>query len=221
VKIGLGYAIKTLREKNGLSQEKLAEHLGKDKGNISRYEKGNQAPSIESLEIMAKVFKVSVSDIFKLAETREETNIAPLPKQTLLPVLSWVQAGLFNNVQSIDLTEISEWLPAPDEGFESCFYLKVKGVSMEKDFYEGDYILVDPTVSYPDMLSEDLIIVRKGTDATFKQLVIESDNSKYLKALNPNFIPNILPIDEECHFVGQVIDSVRRVYKAKRRSKMN
>ncbi|MCE6007469.1 LexA family protein [Acinetobacter soli] len=221
MKMGLGYAIKALREKKGLSQEKLAEHLGKDKGNISRYEKGKQAPSIESLEVMAKVFGVTVSEIFKIAETKEEPNIIALPKQILLPVLSWVQAGLFNNVESIDVTEVSEWLPAPDEGFESCFYLKVKGVSMEKDFYEGDYILVDPTVFYSDMQSEDLIIVRKGTDATFKQLVIESDDAKYLKALNPNFTPNIIPIDEECHFVGQVVDSVRRVYKAKRRSKIN
>ncbi len=219
MKLGLGYAIRTLREKKGLSQEKLGEYLGKDKGNISRYEKGKQAPSIQSLEIMADAFGVSVSEIFRLAETREETNVLPLSKQKLLPVLSWVQAGLFSNIESVDLTDVSEWLPAPEEGLESCFYLKVKGVSMEKDFYEGDYILVDPTVSYSDMLTEDLIIVRKGTDATFKQLVIESDNSKYLKAINPNFTPNIIPIDEECHFVGQVLDSVRRVYKAKRRNK--
>jgi SOS-response transcriptional repressor LexA len=87
-------------------------------------------------------------------------------------------------------------------------------------FQEGDYILVDPLVQYCDMQSGDVIVVRKHDDATFKKLVIETDGTKYLQALNPDFKPNIIPLDEDCLFVGEVIDSVRYVYRSKRRNKM-
>ncbi len=39
------------------------------------------------------------------------------------------------------------------------------------------------------MQSGDVIVVRNDKDATFKKLVIESDGSRYLQAINPNFHP--------------------------------
>lgn len=146
-----------------------------------------------------------------------DPNIAPFQAR-MAPVLSWVQAGNFTNVESIDKTQVLEWFPLPDD-CEKCFYLKVKGVSNEPDFIEDDYIVVDPTVNYSDMQSGDMIVVRRDKDATFKKLIIESDGSRYLKAINPNFHPNIIPIDEECYFIGQVVDSLRYTYRTKRRVK--
>lgn len=70
------------------------------------------------------------------------------------------------------------------------------------------------------MQSGDLVVVRKHDDATFKRLVIETDGSRYLQALNPDFKPNIIPLDEECVFVGEVIDSMRYIYRSKRKSKL-
>lgn len=150
--------------------------------------------------------------------SKENSNLAPMVAK-LAPVLSWVQAGNFTNVQSVDMSQIEEWLPLPDD-CDECFYLKVQGLSNYPTFHEGDYILVDPTVQYSDMQSGDVIVVRKHEDATFKRLVIEPDNSRYLQALNPEFKPNIIPLDEDCIFVGEVVDSIRYVYKSKRRSKV-
>lgn len=144
-------------------------------------------------------------------------NTVPVSAR-MAPVLSWVQAGVFTNVQAVDLTQVEEWLPLPDE-CSNCFYLKVQGISNQPDFLEGDYILVDPDVYYSDMQSGDMIVVRRFEDATFKKLVIETDGSRYMQALNPNFQPNIIPLDEHCHFVGQVVDCMRYTYRAKRRSK--
>ncbi|WDZ50209.1 S24 family peptidase [Acinetobacter vivianii] len=146
-----------------------------------------------------------------------EPNVIQVPSR-MAPVLSWVQAGTFTNVQAVDLSQVEEWLPLPDE-CTNCFYLKVQGISNNPDFLEGDYILVDPDVYYNDMQSGDMIVVRRFEDATFKKLVIETDNSRYLQALNPKFEPNIIPLDEHCHFVGQVVDCMRYTYRAKRRSR--
>lgn len=146
------------------------------------------------------------------------SNVVPVTVR-LAPVLSWVQAGVFTNVQSVDMSQVEEWLPLPED-CEDCFYLKVQGLSNYPTFHEGDYILVDPHVPYCDMQSGDLVVVRKHDDATFKRLVIETDGARYLQALNPDFKPNIIPLDEDCIFVGEVIDSIRYIYRAKRKSKL-
>lgn len=148
----------------------------------------------------------------------ESSNAVPVTVRKA-PVLSWVQAGNWTNAQAVDMSQVEEWLPLPDNECENCFYLKVQGLSNFPDFLEGDYILVDPDVQYSDMLSGDMIVVRKQDDATFKRLVIETDGTKYLQALNPEFKPNIIKIDHECHFVGQVVDCIRYVYRAKKRAR--
>ncbi|MFX8422167.1 S24 family peptidase, partial [Acinetobacter baumannii] len=66
-----------------------------------------------------------------------------------------------------------------------------------------------PNYQVCDLLSEDLIVVRNNSDATFKKLVIESDERKYLQALNPNFNPNIIEFEDGMELVGLVIDAFR------------
>ena len=144
------------------------------------------------------------------------TNVAPVVPR-MAPVLSWVQAGTMTNVQAVDMSQVEEWLPIPDGDCEKCFYLKVQGLSNYPEFHEGDYILVDPTLPFSDMNSGDIIVVRKFDDATFKRLVIEPDGTKYLQAINPEFKPNIILLDQDCEFVGEVVDCIRYVYRSRKK----
>ena len=130
-----------------------------------------------------------------------EESFANVPrvKARMAPVLSWVQAGNFTNVAAVDMSEVSQWLPLPEDECSNCFFLQVQGVSNFPDFIEGDYIVVNPDAYYGDMQSGDIIVVRRGEDATFKKLVIETNGKRYLQALNPDFKPNIIEFDEECH----------------------
>lgn len=211
----LGENLKTIRKIKKMTQKELAQKSGVKQSVISDLETGN-AKSTGSIIELANALGVTAEDLRKgvVGET-ESTNVAPVQAR-MAPVLSWIQAGNFTNVESVDMSQVLEWFPLPED-CDKCFYLKVKGVSNEPDFIEGDYIVVDPTVHYSDMQSGDIIVVRNDKDATFKKLVIESDGSRFLKAINPNFHPNIIPIDENCFFIGQVIDSMRYTYRAKRR----
>ncbi len=138
-----------------------------------------------------------------------DNNVAPVTSK-LLPVLSWVQAGSMTSVESINPSEIAEWLPPlSSDDPDGCFYLKVVGISNYPTYMDGDYILINPSYQVCDLLSEDLIVVRHNTDATFKKLVIESDDRKYLQALNPNFQPNIIEFQDGMELVGLVIDAFR------------
>lgn len=211
----LGENLKAIRKAKKMTQKELAQKSGVKQSVISDLETGN-AKSTGSILELANALGVTAEELKKGVVGELVTSNVALVQARMAPVLSWVQAGNFTNVESVDMTQVTEWFPLPDD-CEKCFYLKVRGVSNEPDFIEGDYIVVDPTVYYSDMQSGDIIVVRKDRDATFKKLVIESDGTRYLKAINPNFHPNIIPIDEDCYFIGQVIDSMRYTYRGKRR----
>ena len=219
----IGQRIRALRRSKKLTQAQLAKIAGVSSPAVTEWEKDSYLPKAASLDAIANKLGVTTEYILTgkgnpEAMQKEQSNVIPLTVR-MAPVLSWVQAGIFTNVQAVDMSQVEEWLPLPDD-CDDCFYLKVQGMSNYPTFHEGDYILVDPTVQYSDMQSGDMIVVRKHDDATFKRLVIETDGAKYLQALNPEFKPNIIPLDEDCVFVGEVVDSVRYVYRSKRRLKI-
>jgi SOS-response transcriptional repressor LexA len=213
----LGENLKKIRKAKKMTQKDLAQKSGVKQSVISDLETGNAKTTGSILELAAAL-GVSAEELKKgLTDNSKLSNVETV-RPKMAPVLSWVQAGVFTNVQAVDMNQVEEWLPLPDE-CDDCFYLKVQGLSNFPTFQEGDYILVDTCVQFDDMQSGDMVVVRKFDDATFKKLVIETDGTKYLQALNPEFKPNIIRLDEDCIFVGEVVDCIRYIYKSKRRSK--
>lgn len=212
----LGENLKKIRKAKKMTQKELAQKSGVKQSVISDLETGN-AKSTGSILELANALGVTAEELKKGAiDEVSLINVVPVVPR-MAPVLSWVQAGTMTNVQAVDISQVEEWLPIPDGDCEKCFYLKVQGLSNYPEFHEGDYILVDPTLPFSDMNSGDIIVVRKFDDATFKRLVIEPDGTKYLQAINPEFKPNIIPLDQDCEFVGEVVDCIRYVYRAKKK----
>lgn len=216
----LGENLKKIRKAKKMTQKELAQKSGVKQSVISDLETGN-AKSTGSILELANALGVTAEELKKgVFDNVSLTNVVPVVPR-MAPVLSWVQAGTMTNVESVDMSQVEEWLPLPDGDCEKCFYLKVQGLSNYPEFHEGDYILVDPTLPFCDMNSGDIVVVRKFDDATFKRLVIEPDGTKYLQAINPEFKPNIIPLDENCEFVGEVVDCIRYVYRAKKKPRKN
>lgn len=214
----LGENLKKIRKAKKMTQKELAQKSGVKQSVISDLETGN-AKSTGSILELANALGVTAEELKKgVFDETSLTNVATVVPR-MAPVLSWVQAGTMTNVQAVDMSQVEEWLPIPDSDCEKCFYLKVQGLSNYPEFHEGDYILVDPTLPFSDMNSGDIIVVRKFDDATFKRLVIEPDGTKYLQAINPEFKPNIIPLDQDCEFVGEVVDCIRYVYRAKKKTR--
>lgn len=216
----LGENLKSIRKAKKMTQKELAQKSGVKQSVISDLETGN-AKSTGSILELANALGVTAEELKKGVISELDNNVAPITAK-LLPVLSWVQAGEMTSVETINPIEINEWLPplSADDP-DGCFYLRVVGVSNSPAYVEGDCILVNPKFQVCDLLSGDLIVVRNNTDATFKKLVIESNDRKYLQALNPNFHPNIIEFEEGTELVGLVIDAFRplggsRVNRARR-----
>ncbi|EPP5898881.1 LexA family protein [Acinetobacter baumannii] len=207
----LGENLKAIRKAKKMTQKELAMKSGVKQSVISDLETGN-AKSTGSILELATALGVTAEELKKGIVSKFDNNVEPITKK-LIPVLSWVQAGTMTSVEAIDPNKINEWLPplSADDP-DGCFYLRVVGVSNSPKYEEGDYILVNPNYQVCDLLPDDLIVVRNNTDATFKKLVIESDQRKYLQALNPNFHPNIIEFEDGMELVGLVIDAFRPLW---------
>lgn len=71
----IGGALRHHRKEAGLTQAQFGELTGFDPKTISRIETGDRTPSLEALDIFARVLKVQVRDFFtevKIEQTEDE-----------------------------------------------------------------------------------------------------------------------------------------------------
>jgi len=71
----LGMRIREVRKLRGLSQERLAERVGVDPKQISRIEGGKSAPSLDTLEAIAKHLQVEMKDLFDFQHLVAEEQV--------------------------------------------------------------------------------------------------------------------------------------------------
>lgn len=79
----IGDRIIFLREKNNISQRKLAKDLGLSSGNISSYENNKRIPSTETVIALANYFNISTDWILKGESQVNNYNITPNKEMTL------------------------------------------------------------------------------------------------------------------------------------------
>ena len=77
----IGSTIRKLREKNKLTQSELATKLSVTDKSISKWETGKGYPDITLIEDIAKVFNVSITELFS-GETVDNTNISSNMEKT-------------------------------------------------------------------------------------------------------------------------------------------
>ena len=59
----LSETIYTLRRKNGLSQEQLAEKIGVSRQAISKWEGGLSTPELDKLKALSECFQISIDEL--------------------------------------------------------------------------------------------------------------------------------------------------------------
>lgn len=75
----IGFRLKQLREKAGISQEKMAELVGVSRGQLQKYESGKNMMNTEKLQLMAGALSVPVQEFFSVRE-----DVLPLAAQEKL-----------------------------------------------------------------------------------------------------------------------------------------
>ncbi|EKU56534.1 putative repressor protein C2 [Acinetobacter sp. WC-323] len=205
--------IKMRMDELGTKQVDLINKSVASKGSISLWLSGGAVPSGERLVKLARELKTSESwlltgDGDKNGRTDRNVDYAPIAPVATAPVLSWVQAGAWTGMENVELTGTEEQIPLVPGASNRSFYLIVRGISNAPFYNEGELICVDPTFCLDDIQTGEMVVVRRGNDATFKALV-HGENRIFLKALNKDWQPNIMPLDDECIFVGKYVGSLK------------
>lgn len=125
-----------------------------------------------------------------------------------VPILSWVAAGSWSNVEAVTFDDAIGKVSRPKNLSKNGFALIVRGESMLPKFDPDDIIYVEPQTGLFALKNNDLVIVQcnDDTEATFKQLVLgETSEDMYLRPLNPNWHEQkMLPMGD-CNLVGKVV----------------
>lgn len=197
----------------GLSQADVMRGTGAGRATVSGWINGSNAPSAKYLESLAKTLKTTSSWILNGEEDSDRkldnsVSLDLVATVTYAPVISWVQAGDFTNMESIINLAECEKLPLVPGAGKRSFYLEVKGLSNAPYFEEGEKICIDPDYQLCDIHTGEMVVVKCNDTATFKALISES-NGYYLKPLNPNWSEQVIPLNEDCVLVGKYVGSFK------------
>ncbi|WP_440464378.1 helix-turn-helix domain-containing protein [Psychrobacter sp. ASPA161_6] len=229
--------LKKARKYAGLTQKEIESRIkGLKQSSYSELERGESKSSTKLIEL-ATLFQVdpvwlatgdgemltkpSPSELMQKIKDIEsggtrDSGIAP--KGTVnapmadtsdeVPILSWVAAGSWSNVEAVTFDDAIGKVSRPKNLSKNGFALIVRGESMLPKFDPDDIIYVEPQTGLFALKNNDLVIVQcnNDTEATFKQLVLgETSEDMYLRPLNPNWHEQkMLPMGE-CNLVGKVI----------------
>jgi repressor LexA len=207
------------RARGGISQIALSEAAGLGKNAVGTYERGENSPSLESLDRLARVLKITTAELLAgpdgpLAVSEgSEVAYAGLERDTDQPRgVHTVPLPLYESIPA------SGWSPdAPERSgdFHVLHHLvrdnevvvRVRGDSMYPRFLDGDLVLVDTSRSKPRS-GEAIIALFRG-ETTFKRFRI-LHRQPVLVPDNPSFPPLEIADLDELQVLGVVIRIVDR-----------
>ncbi|EGQ3351190.1 helix-turn-helix domain-containing protein [Staphylococcus pseudintermedius] len=199
--------LKYLRKKHDMEQIDLAKKLGrKSASSISEWEKGKYTPKMKTLSELARLFNVSINDLMEkdLSNTKPQIDTLPV---TAIPVVAKISAGLpiYTEENIIEYTYIPSQMT---KGGKELFGLKVSGDSMDKEFREGDVVVVEK-----DSVVENGqigVVNVNGYNATVKRIRYNEDKIILLpESNNSDHLPQVYTNDDEIKVVGKVVSSMK------------
>ncbi len=186
------FNLKQLRLQKKLTQQELAEKLGKDYSTIGKWELGQRSPIMTDVIKIANFFGVSLEKLIGSSIIYDNAISIPTTSDTIqIPVLGTIKAGIAIEAQQ----DILEYVDIPKEwtkGNKKFYGLKISGDSMYPKYSEGDTVIFEQTNDYTIANNKDCAVMVNGFDATFKNVTI-SESGITLVPLNLNNQDNFLP----------------------------
>lgn len=198
--------LKFLRERFGMEQIDLAKKLGrKSSSSISEWESGKYTPKMSTLKKIAEIFNVNIDDLMKkdLKNPTEEI-IQPLPVREI-PIVSQISAGLpiYAEENILEHTYIATKKLNTNK---EIFGLRVNGDSMDKEFRDGDVVIVEKDAVVEN--GQIAVVQVNGYNATVKRVRYEKDRIILIpESNNPAHYPQVYSQDDEVKIIGKVVSS--------------
>ena len=195
----LGARIREARQARGASQAALSELCGWEngQGRIGNYERNEREPSLSDIRRIAEQTGVRLEWLLTGSGAPQHSamdagvaNTSPGPELHYLPLISWVRAGTWAEVEDpYEPGQYERLIPVTKRYSNRAYALMMEGDSMDApngpSFPSGSIIAVEPN---REARNGSYVVARleDSHEATFKQLVVDGDR-KYLKPLNPRY----------------------------------
>ncbi len=195
----MGKRIAKKREAKGLDQSELGRLLDITPQAVQQWESGQTSPRGKNLERLVEVLDCTKSYLFG-----EENDLRPLNRARYVPLIDWVIAGYWN-VRQIEVKDKYPKILCMFNVGPNGYALEINGESMKDEYKPKDIIFVNPDLA--PKLGDD-VIAWCSEGSTFKRLVANDNGSYLLKALNSEWVPRYMPIDETCYITAVVVGSI-------------
>lgn len=179
------------------SQSDLAKYIGVSNGTITNYVNGTNMPRMDRIDKICEFLLINRSDLL------EDHNNDTRPKGVKIKVLGRVAAGIpIETIEEvIDYEEIPEEMAKQGE----FFGLKIQGDSMYPRIIDGDVVIVR---KQSFATNRDIVIVLiNGDDGTCKQYYRFDDHIE-LKPFNPMYKPLVFTKEEVDRLPVQILGKV-------------
>ena len=190
--MSLGAVIRRLRKERELNQVDLADRIGTDSGNVSRYEADKQKPSVDMLEKIADALGTSVSEIYRLTEDGAGQTQVASEKYVMVPRLNLpVAAG--NGVEpgtveiQGELAFQREWLRKKGLNPKDLEIYEARGNSMSPYIEDGDVLLVNVSTNLPPQNNEVWVLWQPAPlGVRVKRLLYRENGDLVSRSDNPD-----------------------------------
>ena len=224
----IGNIIKKAREQKGISVNELGRLAGISAGYVSEIERNKKTNlSMETLEKLSKALEVPISKLVEnkinkyqqslensieiIAEDIEDyfSSINNLNSSKGLIVYHIPLYGSISAGKPLEANNNIECFIPTDKRFISetreYFYLTIKGDSMDKEFQNGNLVLVQKQNFLAN--GEIGVILIDGLDATVKKVVIDGDLITLIPCSNnPDHFPKTYNMRQEnINILGKVV----------------
>jgi repressor LexA len=193
----IGDQIKKLREKSRLTQRQLAERLSVDGSTVAKWESTSSDPRPDMLPIIAKVFNVSIGQLYgdESKAVPKEMEVYPYQPgpEIRLPVFGEVPAGPAGVAeQHVEGYEVVP-LQHVAHDINNFYWLRVRGSSMiEAGIADGGLVLVHKQETIED--NQVAIVMVDDEEATVKRVRVV-DGTFVLVPMKRDMDPIIIPAD--------------------------
>ncbi len=208
--IEFGKRLKESREAAGLKQPDVCRRIGIKQGTLSQLESGKSARSTYTIAL-AKLYNVDAGWLATgkgdPKSVKFDSNVLPAQiGETRIPLLNYVQAGIFTDMGTNFDTEGMEYLLTDLALSDRSFALQIRGDSMAPKFQEGDRVIIDCDVApHPG----DFVVARNGgEEATFKRyrlLSLGEQEVFELVPLNENY-PSMRSDQQHIQIIGVMME---------------
>lgn len=197
-----GEKLKLLRKEKGVTQEELAKYLGVSRPNITQYEKGLYDPSLETIEDIAKFFKVKSGYFFDSMPQNNNNHIS-------IPIIEALAgcgaAGMISQLKMSDEhMSIDKKLLPEDIITDKLSMIRIVGDSMMPYLDENDWAIVQMRNGYDVVPINGVYLITHGENVHIKRCAFQADGSCLLISDNQLY-PVETALAGDWDIVGKIV----------------